>query len=156
MTPKIISSWGSRNALIPGYLWEQGQQVPRALRAVLSPKCNKHPQLLWLWERKYCKIPSGNGLELEEWPQEFPGIPGDCAVVPGPDASTCFRSCYISPSPPCSLFTSVWASLGHNSRGSDIIWDIAASSSLLSPRPGNHQQHLGQKFLLQPWDLGAL
>lgn len=48
-----------------------------------------------------------NGLELAEKPQRFPGI---LRNEPGP-CSSCFRRCYISPSPPCSFFTSVGATI---------------------------------------------
>lgn len=131
MAPKIIGCWGSRNPLIPNIC---GSRVSRS--HVPSEHC---------WVLSATNIPSFNGFRSVNiarfqvgmalsWrndpknSREYLGIVLCC--------STCFRSCYISPSPPCSLFTSVWASLGHNSRGSDVIWDIAASSSLLSPRHG--------------------
>lgn len=81
-----------------------GAEPGGATRALteLSPKCHQHRQVSWLWEQHPAGFQPGTALNNPENPRESSGM------CPAPCGS-CFRSCYISPSPPCSFFTSVGA-----------------------------------------------
>lgn len=133
-SPKF-SIFGSRNSLVPevaGSGARRGHTGPHRAEPKVPPT---PPGFLALGTTPR-GIPAGNG------PEQSRKSPGILRNVPGA-LRELLQELLHQPVPTLQLF---YISRSHNSRGSDVIWDIAATSSLLSAQP---RQHPSQKFLLQ-------